>query len=72
MIIINCTSNYAKSGRQDDSKFDLLRQVVLLLRSEDYSIESFGYLVRIGQILTRLLLLTDTTRTAVIRGGEIS
>ena len=72
MIIINCTSNYAKSGRQDDSKFDLLRQVALILRYGGYSIESFACLVRIRQILTRLLLLTDTTRTAAIRGGEIS
>ena len=62
-------SNIIKEYRQNDSKFDLLRQVALILRSEGYSIESFACLVRIREKLTRLLL-SHTTKTAATRRGE--
>jgi len=44
-------SNIIKEYRQNDSKFGLLRQVALILRSEGYSIESLACLVIAVNIL---------------------
>jgi transcriptional regulator with XRE-family HTH domain len=73
-ISTGTVSKIIKEYRHNDDGFDLLRQLALILRSEGYSTGSFACLVRIREILTRLLLLllllTDTTTTAATRGGE--
>ena len=43
-ISTGSVSNIIKEYRQNDSKFDLLRQVALILRSKGYTTESFACL----------------------------
>ncbi|MBV9175557.1 MAG: hypothetical protein JO297_00815 [Nitrososphaeraceae archaeon] len=64
-------SSIINECRQNDTEFDLLRQVAVIVRSEGYSIESFAPLVRIREILRRELLLPDKTITGIkIAGGQ--
>ena len=63
-------SSIIKEYRQNDTEFDLLRQVAVIVRSEDYSIESFAPLVRIREILRRELLLSPDKTIKIARGQE--
>jgi hypothetical protein len=67
-------SNIIKECRQNDSEFDLMRQLAVKLKLQGHSIESFAPLVRLREILRRLLQDKDasTTRTTTVpgRGGE--
>ncbi len=60
-IINECTQN--------DSEFDLMRQVAVKMKNEGYTVESFACLARIREILRTELL--DNTRTGTAGGdGE--
>ncbi|MBV9178196.1 MAG: hypothetical protein JO297_14290 [Nitrososphaeraceae archaeon] len=63
-------SSIIKEYRQNDTEFDLLRQVAVIVRSEDYSIESFAPLARIREILKRELLPDKTPTGITIAGGQ--
>ena len=63
-------SSIIKEYRQNDTEFDLLRQVAVIVRSEGHSIESFAPLVRIREILRRELLLSPDKTIKIARGQE--
>ena len=63
-------SNIIKEYKQDDTEFDLLRQVAVNLRNQGYNIESFASLVRIREILKRELLPDKTPTGITIAGGQ--
>lgn len=57
-ISTGTVSNIIKECRQNDSEFDLMRQVAVKLKNEEDSIESFAPLVRLREILRRELSLS--------------
>ena len=65
-------SNILNEFRQNDTQFDLMRQVALKLKLQGDSIESFAPLVRLREILRQLLQDGDasTTSTTVPGRGE--
>jgi hypothetical protein len=69
-------SSIIQECRQDDTEFDLLRQVALELKNHGESIDSFAPLVRLREVLKRELLLSpgkNTTTggiTTTIAGGQ--
>ena len=65
-------SSIIKEYRQNDTGFDLLRQVAVDLKNHSESAESFAPLIRIREILRReLLLLPYKTITGIkIAGGQ--
>jgi hypothetical protein len=57
--------------RQNDSKFDLMREVAVKLENQGDTIESFAPLVRLREILRGSLLSDTTTTTTITGGGQI-
>jgi hypothetical protein len=66
-------SSIIQECRQNDTEFDLLRQVALELKNHGESIDSFAPLVRLREVLKRELLLPNkntTTSITTIAGGQ--
>ena len=68
-------SSIIQECRQNDTEFDLLRQVAVELKNHGESIESFAPLVRLREVLKRELLLlpdknTTTSITTTITGVQ--
>jgi hypothetical protein len=63
-------SSITNEHRQNDSEFDVMRQVAVKLKLQGHSIESFAPLVRLREILRGLLQDRDAPTTTVPgRGG---
>jgi hypothetical protein len=56
-IATGSVSNIIQECRQDDSEFDLMRQLAIKLKNEGDSIESFASTVRLKERIRKILLL---------------
>jgi hypothetical protein len=64
-------STITNECRQNDPQFDLMRECAVKLKNQGHSIESFAPLVRLREILRKLLLDTPmTTAVGEARGEE--